>query len=200
MSGTLSFVCLHTIDTLLDALFKVSTKLVGLPAQGALRNSKLARHAPVLDDFVTPVIDVIVKNQVPLLAGQKPETLHEAVVFVTVNFLLEGGNRHLLDHDLFPPAHLADDKTRHAVEVPRRLADVCVSNLSQPLHHAVHRLVREIFRVAEPFRHEYPDQTSADYFIFLPGCFAVCIKPGEQGFERFFVDGNGLLRERQRRT
>jgi hypothetical protein len=36
MSGTLIFVCPHTIDTLLDAFFKVSTKLVRLAAQGAL--------------------------------------------------------------------------------------------------------------------------------------------------------------------
>jgi hypothetical protein len=39
---------------------------VCLASQGALRDSKVNRHAPVLRDFVTPVIDVIVENQVPL--------------------------------------------------------------------------------------------------------------------------------------
>ena len=67
MSGTLSFVCLHTLDTLPDTLFEVATNLVRLAAQGALRNAALARHAPVLRDFVTPVIDVIVENQVALV-------------------------------------------------------------------------------------------------------------------------------------
>lgn len=179
MSGTLSFVCLHPLDTLLDALFKVSTKLVRLAAQGAVRDPKLARHAPVLRDFVTPVIDVIVENQFPLVCLQKPETLHQAVVFVTVNFVFEGRNRQHLNRDLFSSTHLAHDETSHAVEVARRLTDISISNIRQLLHHAIHRLIGEIFRVAEAFRHKYPDQTSANYLIFLPGCFAVWVKPGE---------------------
>jgi hypothetical protein len=65
------------------------------------------------------------------------------------------------------------------VKVPRRLADVCVLNFSQPLHHAVDSLVGEIFPVAESPGHKYPDQTSANYLIFLPGCFAVWVEPGK---------------------
>ncbi len=179
MSGTLCFVCLHTINTLPDALFKVSTNLVRLAAQGALRDSEFARDAPVLRDFVSPVIDVIVENQLPLVWLQKPETLHQTIIFVAVNLGFERRNRHYLDRDLFPSTHLAHDKTRHSVEVARGLADVSVSNLSQPLHHAIDRLVGQIFRVAESSRHKYPDQTSANYLIFLPGYFAVWVKPGK---------------------
>ncbi len=63
MTRILIFVCLHSLDTLLYAFFKVSANLVRPAPQRAVRYPKLARHPPVLRDFVTPVIDVIVENQ-----------------------------------------------------------------------------------------------------------------------------------------
>ena len=95
-----------------------------------------------------------------------------------MNVRLNRNDRHLLDCDFLASHHLEKDKTRDAVEIPRFLADVCVADLRQPLYHAVDRLVSKILRVAESSGHKYPDQTSADYFIFLPGYIAVWIQPG----------------------
>jgi hypothetical protein len=171
------------------AFFEVSANVVRPPTEGAFRNPQLLRHPLVLNDFVAAVIDVIVENQLALVRRQKPEALDQAVVLVTVIFRLRGSHRNHLDRHFLASQHLANDETGDAVEIPDRVADVRVSNLRQPLHHAVDGFVGEILSVVETFRHKYPDQTGADYFIFLPGYFAVWIKPGEQGFERFFVDG-----------
>ncbi len=95
-----------------------------------------------------------------------------------MNFRLCGHPWNVFDRDFLASHHLSNDVTRNTVEIPRRLADVCVLNLRQPLHHAVDRLVSQILRVAEASRHKYPDQTSADYFILLPGYFDVWVKPG----------------------
>lgn len=96
-----------------------------------------------------------------------------------MNVRLNRNDRHLLDCDFLASHHLENDETRDAVEIPGLLADISVADLRQLLHHAVDRLVGKILRVAEPFGHKYPDQTSADHFIFLPGYIAVWIKPGQ---------------------
>jgi hypothetical protein len=72
MTKRLVFVCSHSLDTLLDAIFKVSTDLVRPAAQRPLRYPKLARHLLVLLDFVTPVVDVIVQNQLASFRRQEP--------------------------------------------------------------------------------------------------------------------------------
>jgi len=95
-----------------------------------------------------------------------------------VNFRLGRNPWNFFDRDFLASHHLAKDVTRDAMEIPRGLADVSALNLRQLLHHAVDRLVRKILRIAEAFGHKYPDQTSADYFILLPGYFGVWVKPG----------------------
>jgi hypothetical protein len=52
---------------LLNAFFKVSANVVRPAAEGAFRNPELVCHPPVLDDFVTTVVDVIVQNQFALV-------------------------------------------------------------------------------------------------------------------------------------
>lgn len=95
-----------------------------------------------------------------------------------MNFSLGRRPWYVFHRDLLAANHLSNDETRDAVEIPGGLPNVRVSNLWQLLHHAIDRLVGKIFRIAESFGHKDPDQTSADYFIFLPGYFAVWVKPG----------------------
>ena len=157
MTGMLTFVCLHSLDTLLYAFFEVSANLVRPAAEGALRNPKLARHPPVLIDFVPPVIDVIVQNQLALVWLQKPQAFDQTVVFVAVNLSFAGKLRHHVDRDFPASVHLANNETCDAVEVTNGIPDIRVADLRQLLHHAVDRLVGKILRVAESFGHEYPD-------------------------------------------
>jgi hypothetical protein len=178
MTRILTFVCLHMLNTLLYAFFKASANVVRSASQRAVRDPKRVCHPLVLLDFVTPVVDVIVQNQLAFVRRQEPETLHQTVVLVAVNLVLDRNHGHLFDRDFFAPVYLAKDETRDSMKITRGLADISVANLGQLLHHAVDRLVGKILRVAEPFGHKYPDQTSADYFIFLPGYIAVWIKPG----------------------
>jgi len=95
-----------------------------------------------------------------------------------VIFRFERVFRHHFHRDFLSSNHLANDETRDAVEIPDWLADVCVANLRQLFHHAVDRLVAEVFSIAEAFGHEYPDQTRADNLVLLPGYFAVWVQPG----------------------
>jgi hypothetical protein len=74
------------------------------------------------------------------------------------------------------------------VKIADRLANVSVANLGQLFHHTVDHGVTEVFRIAESFGNKNADQATADYFILLPGYFTVWVEPGQQGFERFFVD------------
>jgi hypothetical protein len=178
MARRLVFVCLHSRDTVLYAIFKVSTNLVSPATQRALRYPEVLRHSLMLRDFVTPVVDVIVQNQLAFFCRQEPEALQQTIVLVAVNLGLGGDHRHHIDRDFLASRHLANDETRNAVEISGGLADVRVAKLRQPLYHAVDRLVGKILRVAESFGHKYPDQTSADYFILLPGYFGVWVKPG----------------------
>jgi len=157
MTGILTFVCLHPLDTFLYAFFEVSAYLVRPAAEGALRNPKLARHSPVLIDFVTPVIDVIVQNQLAPVRLQKPQAFEQTVVLVAVDLSLAGKLRHHFNRDFPASIHLANDETSDAVEVTNRIADIRVADLRQLLHHAVDRLVGKILRVAESSGHEYPD-------------------------------------------
>ena len=95
-----------------------------------------------------------------------------------MNFLLGRRPGDGFHRDLLAANHLEYDETRDPVKIFGGLTNVRVSNLRQLLHHAVDRLVGKILRVAESFGHKDPDQTSANYFIFLPGYFAVWVKPG----------------------
>src|SRR6185369_16679110 len=100
-----TFVCPHSPNTLLYAFFKVSASLVRPAAQRAFRYPKLARHPPVLRDFVTPVVDVIVENQLAPVCRQKPETLLQTVLLVAVNFRLDRNDRHFFDRDFLASHH-----------------------------------------------------------------------------------------------
>jgi hypothetical protein len=59
----------------LYAFFQVSAHVVRPAPKSAFRYPKLACHPAVLRDFVTTIVDVIVKNQLALVRLQEPETL-----------------------------------------------------------------------------------------------------------------------------
>lgn len=75
MTRILTFVCLHSLNTLLYAFFKASADLVRSAAQRAVRDPELVRHPLVLLDLVTAVVGVKVQDHLSLVRSQELQTL-----------------------------------------------------------------------------------------------------------------------------
>ena len=160
------------------ALFEVKADLVGTAANSALGDFELAGHVSVVLDLLASLVEVILENQVALASGQTGETVSKAVMlFVGFGFGIDS----LIDRtrcDFLSSVTLTNDVPRNSMKVTRRLSSVSRHDIRQTHHHAVDRFIRQVFSIAEAFRHKDPHQTRADRFVLPAGQIAIVTEPG----------------------
>ena len=146
-------------------------------AQGSLADSQLGCHAFVMFDFVVTVVEIVIQDQVALIAWQELKALVQAFKFDPRDrFLIDENDGHL-DGNLLTSICLPDDISRHAMKESRGITFEGVVDISKPNYYSVNSFVGQIFGVVEPLGNENSDEAGPDVFIFLSGAFSVGIQP-----------------------
>ena len=70
-----TFVFAGIVDALKHAFFKAYAQMVRTRSQSAFANRKLARHLPVMLDFLVSLVQMVIKNEFLFVPGQKVQTL-----------------------------------------------------------------------------------------------------------------------------
>ena len=147
------------------------------PAQGSLADSQLVCHALVVFDFVVTFVQIVIQDQVALVAWQQPKAPVQAFKFDSRNRFLIDVDDGYLDGDLLTSICLPDDISRHAVEESRGITFEVASDIREPNYYSINSFVGQIFGVVEPLGDENSDETGPDVFIYLSSAFSVGIQP-----------------------
>ena len=99
--------------------------------------------------------------------------------------------RHCVSRDFLTPAIFQENVSSHTMKVPGGIANVGFLKLRQPLYHPIDRLVRIVFRIAQPLRHKDAYQARANYLVSFCCFFAIRIEPVKQSIK--WIRGDGHL-------
>lgn len=68
------FVLSRLLNTFKYAFFEVYAQVMGARPQGSIADPKLDSHLPVMLNFRVSVVEVIIKNKLPFIRGQRSQT------------------------------------------------------------------------------------------------------------------------------